>query len=80
MVLMKTARCTSAATIRELRKKHVLFTSPGRSTACLGPHGEVTGRERERESTDLVFIIYWGLGWGDGSLAVSLFIIVKFKT
>ena len=50
VVLIVIVRHTSAITIRETWEKNVsLHIGPGGHTACLGPHSEVTRRERERE-------------------------------
>ena len=47
LVVLMIARCTSAATLGELRKRQdVLFTNPGGYMALPGPHSKVIGREK----------------------------------
>lgn len=48
-------------TLKKKKKKKALVycSEPGGYKACLGPHSEVTGRQRE----NLGFCLYYGQGW-----------------
>lgn len=45
-----------------LQTQGLLLTSPRGYTTCLGPHGEIIGRDSE--NVDPEFCFYEGQGWG----------------
>ena len=73
------ARCNQQQASENFEEQDLLLTNSGGYMAYLGPHSEVTHRERERERLHLGFCLYWGQAWGAGSLFIAEFKMYERK-